>query len=243
MTTYTEAATATCTLVAATVVAYKGYEYRTLDGTAPTSTSDGLQNSYMALPAGGWVVAENNADAVAVTAAYHWGTWCLVFADGDAVRTLAYSPAGSGCRTDQLYQSGNSYKPESGRRRILIRRPCAAGRYHGTSMTTYTEAATATCTLCAAGMYSPSAVASSCASCVAGKHSPTSLLTLLPTFSFSLPPPPSLPPSQPHSLPLSPVLSRSFQVCMHSVLTVGAWQESHRRRVPQCAAASGSTLP
>ena len=52
MATYAEASTATCTLRAATVVAYRGYEYRALDGTAPDGTY-GCQRDYLALPAGG----------------------------------------------------------------------------------------------------------------------------------------------------------------------------------------------
>ena len=65
------------------IVTYVNYEWRTLDGTSHTSTSIGCQSSYMALPAGGWVLAPDNADAVAVTAAYPWGTHVLVFASGE----------------------------------------------------------------------------------------------------------------------------------------------------------------
>ena len=348
----TSAATATCTDAGAvTVVAYKGYEYRILDGTAPTDTSYGCQSEYLALPDGGWSLAEDNADAVAVTAAYHWGTALVVFASGESIystfcseewnmcdcaggsciagtrgpnsacadgsddvvfvegavygcdghwsapgigsaeglcntgfeicrsatsasdlgltssqclnaaasgamyvsrqssqgnavcsttgsndvfgcgkhtsRSKAHSryscgvfnefitsspglwsgfyapsssrtnelnqvthtsgPGGVMCcreaRTSggsntansvQLSQSGNQYKPSTCFRRILLRRPCAPGGYHGASMATYTEASTATCTLCAAGRYSSATGASSSATCTAcevGKYS------------------------------------------------------------------------
>ena len=139
---------------AATVVAYKGYEYRTLDGTAPTVTSAGWQSEYIALPAGGWALAPDNADAVAVTAAYHWGTYCLFFASGGSIFTAMSSSPGSSCTSRSGFsQSGNQYKV-IGYQRILISRPCAAGGYHGSTRTTYEEAATATCTPCAAGQYS-----------------------------------------------------------------------------------------
>jgi len=163
---------------AATVVGYKGYEYRVLDGTAPTVTSWGCQDDYLALPAGGWALAPDNADAVAVTAAYRWGTGCLVFANGDAwQKTWDGSP--DSCGSNWLRQSGNTYKPSATSAsscylRILLRRPCAAGGYFGATMTTYAEAPTATCTLCGAGRYSSATGASSsatCASCTAGTYS------------------------------------------------------------------------
>ncbi len=141
---------------AATVVAYKGYEYRTLDGTAPTSTSEGCQDSSVALPPGGWMVVEDNADAAAVTAAYRWGTGCLVFANGRSIwAATGGSSAGFSCSSDSLSQSGNAYQATGCNLRILLSRPCAAGGYHD-AMTTYAETATPTCTVCAAGLYSTS---------------------------------------------------------------------------------------
>jgi len=141
-----------CTAI--TVVGYKGYEYRALDGTAPTDTSSGCQVEYMALPVGGWSLTEYNADAVAVTAAYHWGTIVVVYADGRGVFTARWgSPyAGSTHGSDRLDQSGNTYKPSVCQNRILLRRPCAAGGYGG-SMTTLAEASSA-CT-CQPGQYGP----------------------------------------------------------------------------------------
>ena len=50
---------------AVTVVAYRGYEYRVLDGTAPTETLSGCQDYYLALPAGGWNLTADNTDTVA----------------------------------------------------------------------------------------------------------------------------------------------------------------------------------
>ena len=141
---------------AATVVAYRGYEYRVLDGTAPTAPFDfanGCQNYYLALPAGVWSLAEDNADAVAVTAAdqYDWGTSCMVFANGRSV----WRNSGGTCRSSgALSQAGNRYKVTRCYSRILLRRPCAAGGFHGASMMTYAEASTATCTSCTAGTYS-----------------------------------------------------------------------------------------
>ena len=154
---------------AATVVAYRGYEYRVLDGTEPTDTSQGCQDEYLALPAGGWALAEDNADAVAVTAAYHWGTLCLVFANWDSIKGSAYrSDAGGGCFSNTLSQSGDSYKVACPNRRILLRRPCAAGGYHGATMASYAEASTATCTLCEAGRYSPASGAAAAGGCPGG---------------------------------------------------------------------------
>ena len=143
------------TVGAATVVAYKGYEYRTLDGTAPTVTSSGCQDYYLALPAGGWALAPDNADAVAVTAAYHWGAHCLVFASAIRTAFAINGPAGGDCSCSSCFTSNElQYKIRICSRRILISRPCAAGGYHGSTRTTYAEAATATCTPCAAGQYS-----------------------------------------------------------------------------------------
>ena len=139
-----------------TVVGYKGYEYRTLDGTAPTDYSEGCQSEYMALPAGGWALAEINADAVAVAFKYTWGTYCLVFANGDAIFRSTW---GESCGSGSLSQSGNLYNVVKSfpcncsscdfalsHRRILLRRPCAAGcQWWSSRMETYLEAATATC--------------------------------------------------------------------------------------------------
>jgi hypothetical protein len=103
------------------MVTHLNYEYRTLDGTSPTSTSVGCQDSYMALPAGGWVLAPDDAAAVAVTAAYPWGTHCLVFANGNSIGGTQYY-AGSNCDSGTLLQSGNRYAVNGCSRRILIRR-------------------------------------------------------------------------------------------------------------------------
>ena len=123
---------------AVTVVAYRGYEYRVLDGTAPDGTY-GCQREYMALPAGGWALAPDDADAVAVAAAYDWGTGCLVYADGDSTGALGNGGADFRCGTGFLSQSGDSYKPSDCNLRILLRRPCAAGGYHGSTLATRAE--------------------------------------------------------------------------------------------------------
>ena len=147
---------------AVTVVAYKNHEYRILDGTAPTVNSRyECQDEYMALPAGGWAVAPDDADTAAVTGAYHWGTSCLNI-NGGSARTRSVSNAGTQCDGsyhNDIDHSGDLYKPGGCYRRILVHRPCAAGSFHGASMTTYTEAATAACTPCAAGLYSASGAA------------------------------------------------------------------------------------
>ncbi len=116
----------TCTL---------NHEYRTLDGTSPTATSSGCQSSYMALPAGGWVLSPYDDAARAVTAMYPWGADCLVFADGDSImhkssyairHGVDYCPCR--CGSGMLLQSGNQYAVDgcSGySRRILIRRRLA----------------------------------------------------------------------------------------------------------------------
>jgi len=130
-----------------TVVAFKGFEYRILDGTAPTDTSNRCQDEYMALPVGGWALAPDDADAAAVAGAYSWGTSCLVLANGDSIRSVEYAAdAGKkcdGCGSSQpcFSQSGNQYKVTSCYRRILLRRPCAAGGHQGPLMSVYEEAA------------------------------------------------------------------------------------------------------
>jgi len=53
----------------------------------------------MALLAGGWALAPDDADAVAVAAAYSWGTGCLVYADGDSTGAL-----GNGGETTPLWR-------------------------------------------------------------------------------------------------------------------------------------------
>ena len=166
---------------AATVVAYRGYEYRVLDGTAPDGTygadterppNTRCQREYMALPAGGWALAPDDADAVAVAAAYDWGTGCLVYADGDSTGALGNGGAATRCGTEELgpflSQFGDSYKVTLCNRRILLRRPCAAGGYHGSTMASYAEASTATCTLCEAGRYSPASGAAAAGGCPVG---------------------------------------------------------------------------
>ena len=124
----------------------------------------------MALPAGGWALAPDDADAVAVAAAYDWGTGCLVYADGDSTGALGNGGAATRCGTEELgpflSQFGDSYKVTLCNRRILLRRPCAAGGYFGATMATYAEASTATCTLCGAGRFSPSGAAAAAAASV-----------------------------------------------------------------------------
>ena len=103
-------------------------------------------------------MAADNADAVAVTAAYRWGTAIMVFANGAAV--ITYWGSGHGHTPGQydersgnyLSQSGNSYKVTVCFRHILLRRPCAAGGYHRSTLATYAEASTANCS-CPAGMF------------------------------------------------------------------------------------------
>jgi hypothetical protein len=167
------------------------YEYRTLDGTSPTSTSIGCQScvcpqcancflSYMALPAGGWVLSPDDAAAVAVATAYPWGTDSLVFANGNSIHGPSRTgwqgvQAGSG----KLLQSGNQYAVNGCDRRILIRRqifPAESGIVRGATACydcvagTYSAAGASVCTDCAAGTYSLAGTAL-CTNCAAGKYS------------------------------------------------------------------------
>jgi len=110
-----------------------------------------------------------NDDAYALTKAYDWHTCCLAYGDGVARKTLC-SSAGSwwdvggfcgGADTPPPYggsaldTNGSHYRAlrctSYGPKRILVRRPCAAGSFGGPNPITYTQAASATCTPCPAG--------------------------------------------------------------------------------------------
>jgi hypothetical protein len=145
---------------AAYVAAYKGYEYRVRDGTNPATTTShrGCEDDYAALPAG-FSVATDTTDSHYVTRAYQWagsssarwGTNCLTYSNGDAMTTYESTYDSGSCSCCYLQQSGSSYRVTNCNVRILVRRACRAGTYHGTSVSTYIQQTEAQCTSCPAG--------------------------------------------------------------------------------------------
>ena len=61
-------------------VIYKGYRYRTLDGTYPGVTSAGYQSNYLPLPEG-WMIADWHEDAQMVAESYPWGAHRIVHSE------------------------------------------------------------------------------------------------------------------------------------------------------------------
>ena len=61
-------------------VIYKGYRYRTLDGTYPGVTSAGYQSNYLPLPEG-WMIADWHEDAHMVAESYPWGAHRIVHSE------------------------------------------------------------------------------------------------------------------------------------------------------------------
>jgi len=138
---------------AVTVVAYKGWEYRTRDGASPTTWgTSGCEDNWVALPSG-FEIAPDTTDSRTVAGNYEWNTCCLVLSNGDSWvgQCGGNSSANSDCGGGQLLQSGSNYKVNGCALRILVRRACAAGSYQGPTLITYTQAETATCTSCPAG--------------------------------------------------------------------------------------------
>ena len=144
--TTTPAATPVCGGGLSTVVVYEGHEYRTLDNIAPATSWTGTHSQYMALPAGGWALAPDNDDAVAVAGAHEWGTYCLVFANGDSERTKRGLIGNRNCGSNYLVQhtTFTTYDIAQGvtESRILIRRPCAGGGLMTPAPTTSTTSTT-----------------------------------------------------------------------------------------------------
>jgi len=132
------------------VVAYKGYEYRTRDGASPTVTAIGCERPFAVLGSvdgvWGWSVAPSNADSTHVGNSYPWSTHVMVWAGGCTGTTLYPSCAGISLET-----SGSQYQTSNCNARILFRRACRPGNYHGSTSTIYAQALGATCTSCPAG--------------------------------------------------------------------------------------------
>jgi hypothetical protein len=174
------------------MVTYKNYEYRTLAGTPPLSTSTQGQDSLIEMPAGGWMLAPNDAASKKVTVAYPWGTTCVVFGDGNAITTSSFGAWGGYCGDDRLIENRDNsvvmYNVkafvtgfELGQ--ILIRRrsedspqsgatscqDCVAGKYLATEGASSASA----CLDCGAGGYSNATGVSACQLCPVGKHSTT----------------------------------------------------------------------
>ena len=183
---------------ATVVLGYRGHQYRTLDGTWPNSTTLGCQAfDWLPMPKGGsqakarWDIADGDtsaalADALRVSKAYMWGCHCLVIQDADDTmqsidtawplledeerETCAslsggkvVTLSGNGVTVYQL--PGNCRRS---RQRLLIRRQCAPGCYHGPNMTTYPTPVEPYCARCANGTFSDWA-ASTCTLCLAGQ--------------------------------------------------------------------------
>ena len=139
---------------------------------------EACEGNWAALPSGFSIAPSSDSDdfaglmsddAYALTKAYEWHTCCLVYGDGVAWKTLCSSAgswwqAGGFCggaedpntgRNSALDTNGSHYRATRcgsyGSKRILVRRPCAAGSFGGPNPITYTQAASATCTPCPAG--------------------------------------------------------------------------------------------
>ena len=122
--------------------------YRTLDGTSPFDTNFKCQNSYLSLPSG-WVVAADNADSRYIIGAYRWGTDALVVANGNGYRGSYWAVTA---------QDSNPRLP---------------GTYHGTSFL-ITSGSTYQTISCGAGSYlliliSKPGPGSACTACPAGE--------------------------------------------------------------------------
>ena len=100
-------------------VLYSGVWFAALDGTASSTYSSGCQYSYVQLPSG-WVVAADNSVSRSAIAAYPWGTNFMVVANGYAYGTSNYY-TGRLYSTSQLYSDGGGgYRPANCNLRILI---------------------------------------------------------------------------------------------------------------------------
>jgi hypothetical protein len=102
-------------------ITYSNRVFAALDGTLPSSTRSGCQSSYLSLPQG-WMLAANDATGIGAIRAFPWGTDVMVLGDGTGFKTALYPPAAG-----QLWGSSNllqdvsgRYKPSTCSLRILI---------------------------------------------------------------------------------------------------------------------------
>ena len=107
-------------------VEHKGFVYRALaEGWDPhQSQKTGVKDqskTLLALPSG-YHIAPNEANCIEVVASHGWDTHCMVLADGSSVCTKSYSQAGKIDTKNILQTEGDKFRPQSGRRGILIRK-------------------------------------------------------------------------------------------------------------------------
>lgn len=168
------------------VLLFRGHEYRTRDGASPTSTTMGSEDTYSELPAGGWKLAPNTADARSVAGDTpgdgKWGTSVLVVSNGyaydtndnDEKPTQSYTnnflrTLGEG--SDARYAVRNCNHRNCRNVSLLLQRPCEGGTYHGTTKTVATEMDGAECSSCPTGKFAVNTGSSTCLDCDAGKYS------------------------------------------------------------------------
>jgi hypothetical protein len=175
------------------VVGYLGHQYRTLDGEWPNSTTLGCQAfSGLPMPPGyGWVIADADqssarADVQQVALSYTWGSHCLVVEVADTLESIntAWPRLETEDRETCESLRGGRVSTETrngiivyklpgncrlSRQRLLIKRQCAPGCYHGPNMTTYPTTVDPYCTRCAHGTFSTWG-SSACTRCVAGQY-------------------------------------------------------------------------
>ena len=177
---------------ATVVIAYRGHQYRVADGSSPNSTTLGCEAfSFMPFPTSeGWEMANSDtlqarADVLQVSGAYMWGGHCLMIHDlnNDLVSLATAWPlletderepcdSLSGGKLETRIASGKSVYKLPGncrrsRQRILLKRRCAPGCFHGPNMTAYTADVDPYCASCASGSFSDWA-SSVCTTCAAG---------------------------------------------------------------------------
>ena len=84
--------------------AQSGYKYATIDGTPHSSTSGGCSVA-LNLPTG-WELAPSDSDGIRMATVGVWGTYCLVYSDGEAYYTTYWSSQkGSSCGSGRLTTS------------------------------------------------------------------------------------------------------------------------------------------
>jgi hypothetical protein len=106
-------------------VEYNGRWYRTLDGTSPLSFTEICQTSYLALPSG-WALAADNSDSLYVISSYRWGRHVIVVGSRSLWTQNGVSP-GSNCNCITIQVSGSTYKVSGCNALILISKsfsPC-----------------------------------------------------------------------------------------------------------------------
>ena len=122
-------------------VVYKGYEYRTLDGTFPDSNSAGYQDYWLPLP-DGWEIAPWEEDVRAVAEGHPWGAHRIVHSSTTREHcscTPLYTSCECSWGSGRIYgtrtvDNVTEYKT-SHNDRILIRRPSGTTTTSTTALT------------------------------------------------------------------------------------------------------------